>query len=153
MKRIMILLGIGSLMHGCFYTPKPVYMDTDKIVVKALQDKIYLIGMCLSTADRAEDEGFGEIATYLRKIAEEEIARVKTLSVLKLSRQRNTKRALKNIIKMEKKAVQTWYPQIISQAAQQGENDIAMLFEQMSADQQRHMNGLSGLLKKKRTLQ
>ena len=118
----------------------------DEVILEKAQRSAYYRAAAL----QAEKDGYTEIATYLKEIAEEEKNHLSKLIVFRAAVKKDTKKNLVSLLKMEKLAAKSVYPMLIAAAKQQGNDSLALLITQIQADEQRHSLGIKGILEKEK---
>lgn len=144
--RKILLFGIVLIFIGCssYYQTS----NTKENLQQALMEKAKRAGIYLVASKQAENEGYSEVAVYLGELVEEEIKHIKKLSILQVKLKRNTKKNLKEIMKMEKKAFLSTYLRMARVAKNEGKEEIARIFEDLAKDEERHYMGIKGIYKR-----
>lgn len=144
-SKIRIYYLLFAFLIGCSSIP---LSDTKENLEKALFEKAERVGFYLAASKQAEREGYSELAVYLGEVAEEEVKHLNNLSVLLVKLEKNTKKNLKKLQKIEKRVSRHTYPEMARIARDEGKEEIAALFEEMTKDEERHYLGIKGILKK-----
>lgn len=145
-----ILIVVAGLFWYCSYTPPMSSTAFEESLNKVITEKALRVGFYSLASRQAENEGYGELAVYFSELSLEELNHVQTLSMLNVKTERTTKKNIQKAMKMEKNAFRNTYPSIIGGASQLSDEEGIKILKQIIQDEERHFQGLRGLIKKKR---
>ena len=91
----------------------------------------------LAYAEKAEQEGYAEIAKLFKKHAEEETTHA-MIHLKKLGAVKSTKENLEDAIAGETNEYQEMYPDFAKQAREEGDEEMAKYFESLAEIEQHH---------------
>lgn len=121
-------------------------MTTKENLEKTFKGETTEVGLYLAMAERAEEEGYPEIAIYLRKIAMDEAehacAAAKHLALIG-----STKENLQKMFDGEQKAYEM-KSKSVDEAQKEGNVEVAGFFSWSAGEEKKHAAGLKAFLDK-----
>lgn len=121
-------------------------MSTRENLEKTFAGETSEVGLYLAMAKRAEEEGYPEVALYLKQVAWDEADHAATVAML-LGKIEDTKSNLEMMTRGEENA-RGGKSDAAREARSEGNEPAAVFFEKASADEGRHNAGLKGLLER-----
>ncbi|MBF0432214.1 MAG: hypothetical protein HQK83_13095 [Fibrobacteria bacterium] len=146
LQLICVIMGLSIFLSCSTETPHSITHDT--VLEMQLAEKASRVGLYLAAARQAESEGLNQAAIYLSEVAQEEMDQLSQIVLLRAEVKSTTAKTIKELIQLEKTAASVTYPRIISTATTFKDHELITLFEQLVKDEERHIGGLNGLLKK-----
>lgn len=110
-------------------------------------EKTQRAGFYRASAQQAEKNGYAEVATYLGELAQEEQLQASKAAVLEAAPSKDTKKNIGTLMALEKSA-DTRLQTLSAAALEEGNTALSALLAQMQADDQRHAQGLKGILER-----
>lgn len=121
-------------------------MTTKEKLEKTFKGETVEVGLYLAMADRAEEEGYPELALYLRKVAMDEAEHACAAAKL-LKKAGSTKENVKKMLAGEQ-AAEKMKLEAARQAQEEGNIEVAGFFKWTASEERRHAACLKKFLDK-----